>query len=219
MKYPVIVSTNCSGANFYHNYLNLQFYSPFIWSVISYSDIIKLIEQWNNINFLSYKIVKNKTRELTYTLIIDDLIRVNYVHYFYSDTYEEPFYKGASVFSKNIIKFIEKKYVERTNRMINYGDISNPYFIIHEEEYTNENDPTGFQKICELKSDFKRALITHKNYKAANDKNSLLIKSDNKLLPQNMIEKYGNNIKDWFKINDEIFKTNKVSLNMTTNHQ
>lgn len=219
MKFPVIISTNCSGANFYHNYLNLQFYSPFIWSVTPYSSIIKIINGWNKINWLNFEIIKNKTRDLTYTLIIDNSIFVNYVHYFYSDKYIMPYHKGASVFSKNIIDFIKLKYTERTNRMLEYGNIKTPYFIVHEEEYSNENNKNGIKEICEIKSDFRRCVISHDILNCKRDKNVKIIKTAEKMLPQPMIEMYGKDIQKWFKIDDSIIFTNNISLNDTTNHQ
>ena len=218
MKFPIIIGSNCSGANFYHNYLNIPFYSPFIWSVVPYKSLFILLTEWPNINWFSYKLIDNPNKELTYTLVIDKKIEIHFVHYFYSNKFIEPFYKGASVFSSNIKNFIIKKYTERTNRMFKYADINNPYFIIHQEDSLKTNDLSSLIDICKLDSNYKRVIINDKLKNTKYNKNVLII-NEKKLLPQNSIEKNGRVIEAFFNIDPNIKNINSVSLNNSTNHQ
>lgn len=196
MKYPVIVGSNCCAGNFYHNYLNTAFYSPFIWSVVPYESILNLINKWTIIDWNDIQIIPNKTREYTLTLKLNTLADVHYVHYFKSDKYNTPYAKGASIFYKQIDSYLRNKYTERVARMLEHGDVDHPIFIIHEEAYSNNNNANVLQQIMTCKSPYKRIIITHTiNLSSVKpDKNCLYIYDKNKMLPEPMILKYGDKI-------------------------
>lgn len=209
MKFPVVIGSNCCAGNYYHNFLNIPFYSPFIWCVTPYDAIYKLLTGWNTISWKSIKISPNPTRDLTLTLTLNNNIPIHFVHYFYSKAHQTPFIKGASVFYKEIHKYLAEKYCERVKRMLAYGDMQTPYFIIHEENYGNDTCTEYLEKIIQLKSPFKRFVITHsKNLSNINpDENCNYVFDSVKKLPEPMILQYGNQISDWFGINPHELKS------------
>lgn len=196
MKYPVVVGSNCCAGNFYHNYLNTAFYSPFIWSVVPYNSILNLISMWDKIDWSDIKIVPNPTREFTLTLQLNKIADIHYVHYFWSDKHSTPYAKGASIFYCDIHKYLLNKYKERVSRMLREGNVEAPIFIIHEEEYANEKNGNVLPEIMKLDTPYKRIIITHSSNLSSckTNENCLYIYDSNKMLPEPMILKHGDEI-------------------------
>lgn len=212
MKYPVVIGSNCCAGNFYHNFLNMPFYSPFIWAVCPYFSIQYLLENWPTINWWNFEVKPNKERPLTYSLIIDSHVVIHYVHYFISNRYTDAFLKGASVFSKHIVGYLTEKYIERTLRMLSDGEVKSPYFIIHEEEFANGNPKNRLHRILTSDSPYKRAVITHSfdlSYVTVNPETVKYIFHPNKLLPEQMIDRYGESISRFFDIDTNHIDTLK----------
>lgn len=215
MSFPIIISTNCIGANFYHNYLQIPFYSPFIWAVTSYESIMNIIQKWDKIHWFNTRIEENICKPLTYSVVVDNIFTIHYVHYFKSSDHDL-LYKGASVFSNNIEEFIMNKYNERTKRMLTYGDTSNPYFICHEEKQFNRSYK-DLTNIGSMKSPFKRVIITEKPLNTSKFTQDVLLLHEDKIqLPEPTILKYGNDIKTFFGISN--FE-NKIDLADINTHQ
>lgn len=210
IKYPVVVGSNCCAGNFYHNYLNTPFYSPFIWCVVPYDSIFNIMTHWTTIDWNDIKITPNPTRDLTFTLHINNIAALHYVHYFWSAKYTKPYAKGASIFYKNIHEYIINKYEERVNRMLTNGSIDNPIFIIHEEQYSNETNGDMIPKIMAYESPYKRIVITHTIdlSNRLSTKNCLYIFDSNKMLPEPMILKYGDTISEFCNINKSNYNLN-----------
>lgn len=214
MKYPVIVGSNCCAGNFYHNYLNTPFYSPFIWSVVPYDSLLNLASKWTVIDWNDIKLVPNPTREFTLTLQLNKIANIHYVHYFWSDKHSTPYAKGASIFYKDIHKYLLNKYKERVSRMLNDGLMESPIFIVHEEQYDNEKHGDILPQIMELKTPYKRIVITHTVNLSSikTDDNCLYIYDGNKMLPEPMILKYGDKIAEFCGINKVAYKQTDIIL-------
>lgn len=202
MKMPVVVGTNCCAANFYHNYLNTPFYSPFIWSVVPYKSIITLLNSWESIDWGDIELAPNPVRPLTVTITISNSIQIHYVHYFYSPQHNTPYSKGASIFYQHIFDYTLKKYTERVKRMLNYGEMASPVFIIHEEDYNTNQSTTDLISIMTASSNFKRYVITHTvNLSTVKrDSNCNYIFDPIKKLPEPMIMTHGNAIASFFGV-------------------
>lgn len=209
MKYPVVIGSNCCAGNFYHNYLNTPFYSPFIWSVVPYDSILNLINKWPEINWDDIKIVANPTREFTLTLQLNQIADIHYVHYFWSEKHDKPYAKGASIFYRNIHQYLLNKYKERVSRMMSSGMMEAPMFIVHEEQYSNDKNGNILAEIMKMNTPYKRIVVTHTvNLSSINpNANCLYIYDANKLLPEPMILKYGDKIANFCGINkDDLVK-------------
>lgn len=214
MKYPVIIGSNCCAGNFYHNYLNTPFYSPFIWSVVPYDSILNLVNSWNTIDWNDIKIVPNPTREYTLTLQLNKIANVHYVHYFWSAKHNTPFAKGASIFYKDIHSYLLNKYKERVARMLADGAIKTPIFIVHEESYANDKNTDVIPKIMTADSPYRRIVITHTlNFSAVTPHaNCLYIYDANKMLPEPMVLKYGDKIAAFCNLNKSDYITSSDKL-------
>lgn len=209
--FPIVIGSNCCAGNYYHNLLNMRFYSPFIWAVTPYFSIQYMLDHWSEIDWDAFSIVANAQRPLTFSVIVDGKISIHYVHYFYQKQAKTPFTKGASVFFCNIEDFIREKYVERVHRMKTQGDMANPLFIIHEEAFANGNAVSRLKRIMTTKCAFKRFVVTHSFdlsgviYDLSNVR---YIHTPEKMLPQQMIEQYGDQINRFFEICPEYFNRN-----------
>lgn len=202
MKMPVVIGTNCCAANFYHNYLNTPFYSPFIWSVVPYESIIKLLNSWESVDWSDIELSPNPVRPLTVTITINHLIQIHYVHYFYSQQHNTPYSKGASIFYRHIFDYTLNKYIERVKRMLHYGEMESPLFIIHEEDYNTNQCTNDLISIMTMSSNFKRYVITHTvNLSDVTcNSNCKYIFDPIKKLPEPMIMAHGNDIANFFGV-------------------
>lgn len=205
---PVVIGSNCCGANFYHHCLNIPFYSPFIWSTVPYDSLYYLVQNWPSINWYKIKLIPNNERPYTLTLIIDNIIKVHYVHYIFSPTHTTPYTHGANVYYKDIHLYLLQKYKERVNRMLTYGDIKNPKFLIHEELFGNKSTHSYVDKLFNMQSPYQRVFVTYSNtdYRLPQNsmaQNLLYIHDETCKLPQPMIEKYGNRLARFFGVSSK----------------
>lgn len=134
-----IISNSCVGAFLYRDYFLKEYTNPFCWNYIESKDMYNLIANYNNINFLNYELVKDNN--WNFSIIIDNLVKVNYVHYKFNPHKSKLFYHGNDISSNNIWKYIIKKYNERVNRMLLLNE--DPTFIlstVHENSF-HKYDP------------------------------------------------------------------------------
>lgn len=174
-----IISNNCVGARLYQ-LQNRQFNNPFMWSSIYINDFIKLVQNWNNINFndikLSYK--DSFGRQNVSTIAIDPHnynVCVGYIHHIYEKDIE--FRKqDINIYSDHILDYINEKYLIRLDRMNN--DISDPVFVFDCQPNPSDIYYNKVEQYCNLNTPYKRILIcgTNKFDKyTVNNKNLIII--------------------------------------------
>ena len=113
-----IISNTCVGAGIYKNCLNKPYSNPFMWNLIDYDSMYKLIKNYDKINFKNIKVEKlNKEVNNSYAVIIDNSITIKYIHYRYDKTKTEPEIKGVDVFYNKIEEYIKEKYLTRLKLM------------------------------------------------------------------------------------------------------
>lgn len=122
-----LISQNCLSGNIYQNCLREQFSNPFIWTVIDFSSMLYLIQNWKSINFKNYELVKDTN--WNFSIIIDGKVKVQYVHYLFDKNCKTPMLDNVgSIHYYKMWEYIIQKYEERLNRMLEKNE--DPIFCI-----------------------------------------------------------------------------------------
>lgn len=110
-----LISQNCLSGGLY-NYVGEPYGNPFIWTVIDFNSMSYLIKRWDFIDFDNYELVKDDS--WNFSIIIDEHVKVQYVHYKLDANYKTPTKIGpGDICYCKIWEFINQKYVERLQRM------------------------------------------------------------------------------------------------------
>lgn len=166
-----IICNTCLGARLYQ--LNkLEYKNPFMWSIITADDMIKLIKNYKNINFENYELMKsdyyNRTESyrnqfknelkqplFIFKIRIDNQVDIHFVHYRFNSKENKTVIKDVNVESNKIWEYVVEKYESRLKRMLNNNEP--PKFVITalESDYTLEKQ----QEIANLKTDYKIIML------------------------------------------------------------
>jgi hypothetical protein len=112
-----IVSNSCIGAYLHKQFLKKPFNNPFMWTVVDFDSFVYLIENWKNINFQNYELVKDE--KWNFSIIIDDKVKLQFVHYKFNPNYKTPTLdKLGNILYYKIWEYIVEKYEERISRML-----------------------------------------------------------------------------------------------------
>ena len=151
----IYISQNCLAGHLYH-LKNIPFNHPFIWCVIDFNSMKTMITEWYKINFNNYVLEK----ETNYNIIIDNKIKIQYVHYKFDSMCNIPIKKDpGDIFYNKIENYIVQKYEDRIKRMANdkplfcianfktiYNDAFYTYEQIKElEQFNNVKILRGFE--------------------------------------------------------------------------
>lgn len=110
-----IICNSCVGGFIYKNELKSPFTNPFIWNIIDFKSMCYLVKNYDAIDFDNYELVKDKN--WNFSIIIDDNVKVQYVHYKFSPKCPKPTTKYIDVYYDRIWEFIVDKYESRLARM------------------------------------------------------------------------------------------------------
>lgn len=183
-----IIANTCIGARLYQ-LNNCEYTNPFMWSIVSADDMIKLIENYDKINFKNFIIEKSdyynrtefykkqfinelKQPYFIFKIKIDNLIDVHYVHYMFNSNYENKTVVDVNVFWNKIWEYVVEKYKNRVEKMMSFNE--NPKFVItaFETDYTIEKQ----QKLLDIKTNHKIILITDNPEQLNAEKPNVLVK-------------------------------------------
>lgn len=156
----MIVSNSCVGARMYER-LNKEFDNPFVWCRVTKDDFIKMVDDWDAVDFENYEIVQDGD---LYGVRVDNTFDIYYPHYIQDDQYEEPTRMtgehGLDIRYKDIRSFIEDKYTSRTERM----NKDNTTFLLIQSSRSNFNELKNLEEAQQhlIKKGYKS--ITACNY-------------------------------------------------------
>jgi hypothetical protein len=102
--------------------------NPFTWAFIPYRSIRVLLEYFYDINFASIKLAESDRWKGTYTLTIEDMVDIFYIHYHLNPLREVPYKENNDISMCNIWEYIVDKYMARARRMVRNGE--RPAFLI-----------------------------------------------------------------------------------------
>lgn len=138
-----LISHNCLSGYLYKNHLNERFENPFIWTVIDFNSFIYMIKNWEKINFNNYVLCKDE--KWNFYIIIDEHIKIQYVHYKFDKnvSFCDKTGPGTDIRSNKIWEYIIEKYEERVSRMITNNEkpifcVCNSKTVFNDCKYTNE---------------------------------------------------------------------------------
>lgn len=112
-----LICNSCASGHIYKEILKVAFPNPFIWSIIDFDSMYYLIKNYTNIDFLNYDIEKDN--KWNFTLLVDNNIRIQCIHYKFDKTALRPVVRGIDVFYNKIWEYIVEKYEARVHRMFN----------------------------------------------------------------------------------------------------
>lgn len=124
-----------------YGFANEKLKNPFQWCFIFPNDFLKLILEFNNINFKRLALKKSIEFPKTYEVIIDNAIKIKYIHY-KEENVKYTTIHGHDVISKDIKKFIVEMYKRRLQRMV-----EKPIFL-YCDHMTQKNDDAIVEKIA-----------------------------------------------------------------------
>ena len=153
-----IISNNCVGAEIFRQ-LHQQYNNPFMWNLIQWQSYFKLIEDFDNIDFTKTKMRIDKDNAFgenqnTVTIMLQDGIEIPFVHYHKDNRYSRPKKGEVNIFYKDIEKFAQECWTRRLDRMQSRDIL----FI-----YINRERPENDKMFAELKTPYKKLLLTQYN--------------------------------------------------------
>lgn len=140
-----IISNACQGGHYYKEYLKTQYTTPFIWCGIYADDMLKLMKNYNNIDFTKTELIlkkdfipyinkeKRDTPDIrrwntTTGLYVDKTFKVFFSHNVYDPDALTPKIDGHDVKYRYNYKLTVDNWEKRTFRML--ADKSEPIFFI-----------------------------------------------------------------------------------------
>ena len=149
-----VISTNCAGS-YIMTSGQQPLGNPFAWAFVPYKAINILLHDFNSINFLNFDISDSTRWKGTYTLTVDGIVEIYYIHYHFNPECVTPKIKNNDIAMRNIKEYIINKYLSRTKRMIENKEP--PAFLILQnnscgttEEFIElyNNHPDSKYNIC-----------------------------------------------------------------------
>lgn len=158
-----IISNSCCGAYLMREHLKTEYVNPFCWNVIDLKSYYYLIRDWDKINFLNYELVKDEN--WNFSIIIDEKIKVQYIHYLFDPKAEKLASRSKSEHDvlvwNRMWEYVASKYEERVQRMLDTKE--KPTFIIadlHDNDL-RKYDKEWLMKIDEMNSNFEIILFSN----------------------------------------------------------
>lgn len=111
-----LIGNSCIASWITTKLLNQAFINPFTWCIMDFESSYNLVKNWENINFNNYELVKDNN--WNFSIIIDKIIKVQYVHYHFDKNANSIISKNNDIFYNKIWEYIIDKYVQRINRML-----------------------------------------------------------------------------------------------------
>ena len=93
--------------------------NPFAWAFTPYKSIKVLLEHFYDINFAHISLNESDRWKGTYTLTIDGMVDIYYIHYHFNPFRTVPYKENNDISMCNIWEYIVDKYMLRVKRMIN----------------------------------------------------------------------------------------------------
>ncbi len=84
-----VISTNCAGS-YIMTSCSEPLGNPFLWVFTSYKSIDILLSQFNELNFANISLTESHRWKGTYTLTIDDVVDIYYIHYHFNPLRDIP---------------------------------------------------------------------------------------------------------------------------------
>lgn len=183
-----IISNNCAGGYLYRDVLKLEYPNPFIWTQVSAKEFIKLIENYDKINFKNYEMLKMQKKDFTENgdfgehkwlsqhplgLRIDDTFTLWFPHILYKADAIRPQTVNTNVYYKRHYELVIDTYIKRLARMK-----EEPVFMILDYPWFGWTDGL-IKDVIELSEKVKYKIILITNRKIDNSKKVNVVYDEN----------------------------------------
>ena len=142
-----LVGNSCVSAFIMSDCFKQEFNNPFCWSKIDFNSMYNLISKWDSIHFDKVDFIKSNN---FYNAIIDDVVKVQYIHYIEDNKRNEISFEKSNVIGPNILDYVKTKYFSRLAKMK-----EPPTFLLAagywQEYYVNDNQ---IEKLLDLNSKY-----------------------------------------------------------------
>jgi hypothetical protein len=91
--------------------LKQQFINPFVWCIVDFNSCYNLVKCYDEIDFNKFEL--HKDENWNFSIIVDKIVKIQYVHYKLSRDYKELTVKGNDVYYNRIWEYIVAKYQKR----------------------------------------------------------------------------------------------------------
>lgn len=128
-----------------------------MWSIVLPQDFRTLVQNFKEFNFSNVELFQQYFEPLkdnTFGLVLDNAIKVLFIHYRYDANAKKPQKKGVDLCYCNIEKYIVDTWHRRTERMKQLS----PHFLGVANGLWTASD---ISKFIELKTPFKKSLIVY----------------------------------------------------------
>ena len=169
-----IIANTCIGADIYKYHLKMPYQTPFCWNTIDDNSMFNLISNYDTINFKKYELIKDKN--WNFSILINDLVKVNYVHYHFSKNDNKIRTDNADVYYNKIWEYIIEKYEERTNRFLQLKNKEEPFFVIGSSWNGQKCKLNTIKKISTIDTNYKILFLVDFNNSIELPKNCMLYK-------------------------------------------
>lgn len=154
--------------------------NPFTWINMDFTSFYNLLTEWTSIDFSIIDFIRIPhpwiKSTYQYSLLIDDKVKLDYVHYVFDPYYTSPKVNGVDVKYCKIWEYILNQY----NKHVDIMKQSNlpPQFVLEWEHMDyRENE---FDKLLNTELKYKVAVITYNKKYANISKENLLVIYDDK---------------------------------------
>lgn len=134
-----------------------RFLNPFMWSLMSCSDFIKLVNDYdvlhlsNTLFELEYYL-KNEYRSVL--AVLENGVKVHFIHYIQDDKFDNPTkMNGTEIYYKDIVSYAKEKWFGRLNRTDEC-----PTFLFS-FNYMNKDNPKYYDMLRQLTSCVRKKMI------------------------------------------------------------
>lgn len=142
-----LVGNSCVSAFIMRDCFKQEFNNPFCWAKIDFNSMYNLISKWDSIHFDKVDFIKSNN---CYNAIIDDVVKVQYIHYIEDNKRNEISFEKSNVIGPNILDYVKTKYFSRLAKMK-----EPPTFLLAagywQEYYVNDNQ---IEKLLDLNSKY-----------------------------------------------------------------
>ena len=194
---------NCCISNCLEREYGLPHSNPFTWIDFDFNSMYHCITNWNHINWCKVSLEKHKhpyqSAKDIYWLVVDNKIKLRYVHYLFDPHAIEPITNNVDVAYCKIWEYIISQYTKRVCRMLHNDE---PPTVIVEWGHL-DYDYANWIKLQNSEFTYKMVVISYDASLETSKHNILLIHDPHK---------HGNDPKgcppSWFahKYKDQIYK-------------
>lgn len=120
MEIPNIISNNCCGG-FLYKALNLPYQNPFIFTRIWADDFLKLLSEFDTIDFENYILNTNSGRLVeevdNFHILLDNKIKIYFKHHRFRSIANSPEFSGHNMYYNRVWEYLIKKWDERIKNL------------------------------------------------------------------------------------------------------